>query len=51
MGGLLLNRQDRVSYGVQQALELLCNKNLKDVNNRYMEKFKQFIFLEEGVKL
>lgn len=51
MGGLLLNRQDRVSYGIQQALELLCNKNLRDVNNIYMEKFKEFIYLEEGVKL
>lgn len=51
MGGLLLNRSDRVSYGIQQALELLVNKNLRDSNNIYLEKFKEFIYLEEGVKL
>ena len=51
LGGLLINRSDRVSYGMQQALELLVNKNLRDVDNRYLEKFKEFIFLEEGVKL
>ena len=51
LGGLLINRSDRVSYGMQQALELLVNKNLRDVENRYLEKFKEFIFLEEGVKL
>lgn len=51
LGGLLLNRADRISYGMQQALELLINKNLRDVDNRYMDKFKEFIYLEEGVKL
>lgn len=50
-GGLLLNRSDRVSYGIQQALELLFSKNLRDVDNRYIEQFKEFIYLEEGVKI
>ena len=51
LGGLLLNRSNRVSYGMQQAIELLYNKNLKNVENRYMKEFKEFIYLEEGVKL
>lgn len=49
LGGLLLNRQDRVSYGMQQAMELLVNKNLRGVDNRYMNLFKEFIYKEEGV--
>ena len=51
LGGLLLDRSNRVSYGMQQALELLFNKNLKGIDNRYMEEFKEFIYQEEGVKL
>jgi hypothetical protein len=49
--GLMLNREDRVSYGVQQALELLVNKNLRDTDNIYLEKFKEFIYREEGVRI
>lgn len=51
LGGLLLNRSDRVSYGMQQAMELLVNKNLRRVDNRYMDLFKEFIYKEEGVML
>ncbi len=51
LGGLLLNRADRVSYGMQQAMELLVNKNLRSVDNRYMEQFKEFIYKEEGIML
>lgn len=51
LGGLLLNREDRVTYGIQQAMELLVNKNLRNVPNRYMELFKEFIYKEEGVEI
>ena len=51
LGGLLLNRSDRVSYGMQQAMELLVNKNLRKVDNRYIDLFKEFIYKEEGVLL
>lgn len=51
LGGLLLNRSDRVSYGMQQAMELLINKNLRKTDNRYMDLFKEFIYREEGIML
>lgn len=50
-GGLVLNREDRMGYSIDEALNLLVNRNLKNKNNIYLEKFKEFINIEEGVKI
>lgn len=50
-GGLVLNREDRMGYSIDEALNLLVNRNLKNKNNIYLEKFKEFINIQEGVKI
>ncbi len=42
-GGMLLDRPERIAFGVDEALVLLEYRNLKDKNNRYLSKFKQFV--------
>ena len=48
-GGLVLDRPERKGYTIDEAMNLLEHRNLKDVNNRYLSKFKEFIYLKEGV--
>ncbi len=48
-GGLVLDRPERKGYPIDEAMNLLENRNLKDVYNRYLEKFRDFIYLKEGV--
>ena len=47
-GGLVLDRPERKGYPIDEAMNLLENRNLKDVKNRYLNEFKQFIYLKEG---
>ena len=42
-GGMLLDRPERSAFKVDEALVLLEYRNLKDKNNRYLQKFKQFV--------
>lgn len=42
-GGMLLDRPERIAFKVDEALVLLEYRNLKDKNNRYLTKFKQFV--------
>lgn len=49
VGELLLNKEDRVACDITQAMNQLINKNLKNVENRYIHLFKEFIYKEEGV--
>ncbi len=42
-GGMLLDRTERIAFKVDEALVLLEYRNLKDKNNRYLQKFKQFV--------
>ena len=42
-GGMLLDRFDRISFKPDEALLLLEYRNLKNKENRYLEKFTQFI--------
>lgn len=42
-GGMLLDRPERIAFQVDEALVLLEYRNLKDKNNRYLQKFKQFV--------
>ena len=48
-GGLVLDRPERKGYPIDEAMNLLENRNLKDVGNRYLNQFKEFIYLKEGV--
>ena len=40
---MLLDRPERIAFKVDEALVLLEYRNLKDKNNRYLTKFKQFV--------
>lgn len=48
-GGLVLDRPERKGFPIDEAINLLENRNLKGVGNRYLDKFKEFIYLKEGV--
>lgn len=48
-GGLVLDRPERKGYPIDEALNLIEFRNLRDKNNRYLDKFKEFICLKEGV--
>ena len=47
-GGLVLDRPERKGYPIDEAMNLLENRNLKGIDNKYLEKFKDFIYLKEG---
>lgn len=49
LGGLLLDRPERRGFPIDEAITLLEYRNLKDVKNRYLEEFKQFVAEEEGI--
>ena len=42
-GGMILDRPERIAFKVDEAFVLLEYRNLKDKNNRYFQKFKQFV--------
>ena len=48
-GGLVLDRPERKGFPIDEALNLIENRNLKGKNNKYLEKFKEFMSLKEGV--
>ncbi len=50
-GGLVLDRPERKGYAIDEAILLAEERILKGYNNRYVEKFKEFIQIEEGGKL
>lgn len=47
-GGLILDRQERDGYSVNDALILLEQRNLKGIENKYMEIFKDFVTTTNG---
>lgn len=51
LGGLLLDRPDRRGFPIDEALVLLEYRNLKDVNNKYLNEFKKFVSKEEGIAI
>lgn len=51
LGALLLNGEEKNSKGMQIAMELLINENLKNIQNKYINEFKEFIYKEEGVMI
>lgn len=48
-GGMLLNRPERKGFPVDEALVLLEYRNMKGKDNRYLEKFKEFVCITEGI--
>lgn len=48
-GGMLLNRPERRGFPVDEALVLLEFRNMKDKNNIYLNKFKEFVSITEGI--
>ncbi len=47
--GMLLNRPERRGFPVDEALILLEFRNMKGKQNRYLEKFKQFVAVTEQI--
>ena len=50
-GGLVLDRPERRGFPIDEALVLTEYRNLKGYKNRFMEQFKEFIFIEEGIRV
>ena len=48
-GGMLLNRPERRGFPVDEALVLLEFRNMKDKNNVYLDEFKEFVCVTEGI--
>lgn len=48
-GGMLLNRPERRGFPVDEALILLEFRNMKGKENRYLEKFKEFVCITEEI--
>lgn len=47
--GMLLHREDRMAFSVEEALFLLEYKNLIGRQNAYLDKFKEFVMEMENV--
>ncbi len=50
-GGMLLDRPERRAFPIDEALVLLEYRNLKDVNNIYLDKFKEFVSVTENIAI
>lgn len=48
-GGMLLNRPERRGFPVDEALVLLEFRNMKGKDNIYLDKFKEFVSVTEGI--
>ena len=45
------DRPERRGFPIDEALVLTEYRNLKGQNNRFLEKFKEFVFMEEGIRV
>lgn len=43
LGGMMVDREERRGFPLDEAIVLLEHRNLKDYNNIYLNKFKEFI--------
>ena len=50
-GGMILDRPERAGYTQEKALVQLEHENLKGKNNRYLEKFKEFVKMMQEVQV
>ena len=49
-GAMLVNRQDRLAYSVEEAL-FMVEQNLRGINNKYFSIFRQFVSVMEDLKV
>ncbi len=50
-GGMLIDRNDRTSISIEDALDLLQFRNLKGVYNRYLNYFVEFIRFMQDISI
>lgn len=50
-GGMLLSRPERIGLQTEEATVLLEHRNLKDVYNRYLETFLEFVSEMDAIEL
>ena len=50
-GGMLLDRPERIGFQPDEALVLLEHRNLKDIYNRYLHTFQEFVEMLENTEL
>lgn len=50
-GGMLLDRPERIGFKPDEALVLLEHRNLKDVYNRYLNTFIEFVHFLEKIEM
>lgn len=50
-GGLILHRENRLAFKVEDALDILENKNMVNKPNRYLDEFVFFINVMDEIKL
>ena len=46
LGGMMVDREERRGFPLDEAVILLEYRNLKDTNNVFIDKFKEFINME-----
>ena len=49
-GGMLLHRPDRLAFTVEEAIQLLETRNMKDSDNRYLGTLKEFASIMEDIQ-
>lgn len=50
-GGMLLDREERQAFPIEEAIILLEHRNLKGYNNIYLEEFKEFITIVKEINV
>ena len=50
-GGMLLDRPERRGFPIDEAMTLLEYRNLRNVDNMYLQVFKKFVAQEEGIAI
>lgn len=49
--GLTMHREDRMAFPIDEALDLIEHKNLQGKYNRYLNDFKEFVKIMEGIRV
>lgn len=49
--GLTMHREDRMAFPIDEALDLIEHKNLQGKDNRYLNEFKEFVKIMEGIRV
>lgn len=50
-GGMLMHRPERIGFSVDEAICLLEHRNLKNKDNRYLQKFVRFVDVMKDIKV